>query len=172
MSPRTQLKVRALALLMLFSLRAEASSAAFGESVYRARCASCHDAKAANERRARQAILSARVAPNLGEAKITQDSKRLRAWIANPWALNAKTACDTRGLSGTQQEDLLAFVLSKSKPVPAPEQERLQKDLERALALRGQRAPAPSGPVLQGGSKAPPAKHTSKRSASKRRGAR
>lgn len=117
-----------------------------GEQIFQKACVGCHtltpQPSAAALKKAGGARLKQQPRP-AGEKRVELNSKvrqtpsaELRTWIAHPTRVKDDTRCDTRGMSPTEMDALLAYLKTSSRPPPPPPDVQLREQLQKDLAAR------------------------------------
>jgi mono/diheme cytochrome c family protein len=142
--------------LALLAALALASDPAAGERAFSRACSQCHLATPAPPDGRRHEKKEGELAPDLVRVVQERSAAELRDWTRNPWAKKKDTACDPRGVSAAEVEDLVGWLLGIARPQPPPEPERLKKAVERSLEERAGKPPrtprvkAPRGAPAKG----------------------
>jgi len=120
-----------------------------GAAVFNAECARCHSANPplpGNELDGGKAHLKTKpppgVGPDLVRLMLVRPVAEVEKWVANPWAARPDTACDTRRVTERMRLDLMAFLVSRTRPAPPPPELVAQQELKQTLAVRKQREEA------------------------------
>lgn len=119
--------MRALLLLSLVAAPVLAADPALGEAVYRDRCAVCHTANRAAQKRVKGA-------PDLVHRMKERTGEQLNLWVLRPESRKEDAGCDTTAL--VREPELLpavwAYLQGQLEAPPLPPQERRREALNRA----------------------------------------
>ncbi|MCP3063025.1 cytochrome c [Myxococcus sp. K38C18041901] len=133
-------------LLGLLLLPGFATATPEGERTFQKACVSCHTLtpqpsaatlkKAGGERMKQQPRPAGEKRVELTSKVRQTPSAELRTWITNPHRVKDNTRCDTRGMSPTELDALLAYLKTSSRPPSPPPEVRLREQLQKDLETR------------------------------------
>ncbi len=121
----------AFAALALTASSALAADVSRGHQAFTEACARCHAATPPRDGERRWRTEPAAPRPGSGPdlVDVLQDRNHalVRAFVRDPQQARPGTSCDTRLLDASRYEDLMAFLVSRTSPLPPPRLVRLQR---------------------------------------------